>query len=162
MLFERGSFKYVILDLLKDKPRHGYEIIKDITAKFSGFYSPSPGLIYPTLQMLEDRGFVKSTQENGKRVYEITGSGRVCLTDKQKQVEQIRQGEPHYHQEMHALRDSLQDLFKTVAHGVRTGRCDAKILERMRDVVVRARNDLSEMLAREANATSVPEQTTKK
>jgi len=53
-LFEQGDLKYVILRLLEEKPRHGYEIIKDLEGRFGGSYAPSPGTVYPTLTMLED------------------------------------------------------------------------------------------------------------
>ena len=59
-IFHKGDFKYVILDLLKDKPRHGYEIIRELENQFNGFYTPSPGAVYPTLQYLEEMEFVTS------------------------------------------------------------------------------------------------------
>src|ERR1700752_3359042 len=52
-IFEQGDLKYVILRLLEEKPRHGYEIIKELEDRFGGAYSPSPGTVYPTLTMLE-------------------------------------------------------------------------------------------------------------
>ena len=52
----RGDLKYVILDLIKDQPSHGYEVMRALEGRFRGFYSPSPGSVYPTLQMLEDLG----------------------------------------------------------------------------------------------------------
>src|SRR5579872_3697742 len=60
--FERGDLKLVILDLLKEKPRHGYDIIQELEKRFHGFYSPSPGSVYPILQLLEDQDFVISNQ----------------------------------------------------------------------------------------------------
>ena len=71
-MFGRGDFRYVVLDALNKKPMHGYEIMKVIGNKFSGFYSPSPGMVYPTLQMLEDEGHIKSKSLRGKKIYEIT------------------------------------------------------------------------------------------
>ena len=59
-LFEQGDLKYVILRMLEEKPRHGYEIIKELEERFSGAYSPSPGTVYPTLTMLVDLGDRKS------------------------------------------------------------------------------------------------------
>jgi DNA-binding PadR family transcriptional regulator len=70
--FQRGDLKYVILDLLKDKPRHGYDIIRELEERSYGFYKPSPGVIYPTLQMLEEMGYASSTEQEGKKVYSIT------------------------------------------------------------------------------------------
>src|SRR5512146_901555 len=71
-MFEKGDLKFVIIQLLAEKQRHGYEIIRDLEGSLGGFYSPSPGAVYPTLQMLEDLGYVTSYQQDGKRVYQIT------------------------------------------------------------------------------------------
>jgi DNA-binding PadR family transcriptional regulator len=73
--FERGDIKLVILNLLKEKPRHGYDIIQELEKTSHGFYSPSSGVIYPTLQMLEDQDLVTSDQQSGKKVYTITKDG---------------------------------------------------------------------------------------
>jgi DNA-binding PadR family transcriptional regulator len=71
-LFEKGDLKYIILNHVKDKPSHGYEIIRAMEDSFHGFYTPSAGSVYPTLQMLEDMGYVKSSERDGKKVYTIT------------------------------------------------------------------------------------------
>lgn len=72
----KGELKYVLLELLADEPMHGYELIRRLEEESNGMYSPSPGSIYPTLQMLEDQGHVLSEQVDGKRVYRITDEGR--------------------------------------------------------------------------------------
>src|SRR5262245_1912732 len=68
-MFEKGEFKYLILDLLQQQPAHGYELIRRLEERSGGHYAPSPGLVYPTLQMLEDMGCVAVTQESGRKVY---------------------------------------------------------------------------------------------
>src|SRR5512134_1634402 len=69
-IFEQGDLKYVILKLLAEKPRHGYEIIKELEDRFGGAYSPSPGTVYPTLTMLEDLGYAQvNTDESGRKTY---------------------------------------------------------------------------------------------
>ncbi|MGD1010442.1 MAG: PadR family transcriptional regulator [Candidatus Aminicenantales bacterium] len=88
-MFHKGDFKYVILDLLKDKPKHGYEIIRELEEKFHGFYSPSPGTVYPTLQYLEEAGYVTSDRQEVKRVYTITEEGRKFLAEQAKNVDDI-------------------------------------------------------------------------
>src|SRR4051794_37610171 len=81
-LFAQGELKYVILKLLKEKPRHGYEIIKELEDRFSGAYSPSPGTVYPTLTMLEDLGYAKaSPDEGGRKVFAITPEGSAYLAE---------------------------------------------------------------------------------
>ncbi|MGQ9718655.1 MAG: PadR family transcriptional regulator [Nitrososphaerales archaeon] len=82
----KGVFKYIVLQTLKDKPMHGYEIMKTISDRFSGCYVPSAGIIYPTLQMLEDLGYVTLKEESGKKVYFITDEGSKFLEEKEKVV----------------------------------------------------------------------------
>src|SRR5215831_18041163 len=85
--FGRGDLKYVILELLKEQPRHGYDIIRALEERARGMYRPSPGSVYPTLQMLEDLGYVTSTQQEGKKVYSITDEGRRYLTEQQSTID---------------------------------------------------------------------------
>ncbi|MFN8535252.1 MAG: PadR family transcriptional regulator [Dehalococcoidia bacterium] len=89
-VFEKGDLKYVILDLLKEKPRHGYEIIRALEERFSGFYTPSPGAVYPTLQLLEDLGQATATQQDGKKTYAITDAGRQFLAERENVMEALR------------------------------------------------------------------------
>jgi len=81
--------KYVILKLLKDKPRHGYEVMKQLEDQMHGCYSPSPGTVYPTLQWLEDEGLVVAKDVEGKKVYEITDAGRKFLEEHRDLVDDI-------------------------------------------------------------------------
>src|SRR6266581_6856385 len=82
-VFGRGDLKYVILDLLKDQPRHGYDIIRELEGRFHGFYTPSAGAVYPVLQLLEDMGAVTVVEQEGRKVYTITDEGRRILTERQ-------------------------------------------------------------------------------
>jgi len=89
-MFDQGHLKFVILGLLAEKPRHGYEIIKEIEDKFGGLYSPSPGTVYPTLTMLEDLGYARVTpEESGKKVYQITDEGRAHLAENKPLMDDI-------------------------------------------------------------------------
>ncbi len=87
--FESGDMKYVILKLVKDKPRHGYEVMKELEEQLQGCYSPSPGTVYPTLQWLEDEGLVVGKDVDGKKVYEITDAGRRFLEEHRDVVDDI-------------------------------------------------------------------------
>ena len=60
-MFDQGDLKLVILQLLEEKPRHGYDIIKELGERVGGEYSPSPGVVYPTLTMLEDMGYASAS-----------------------------------------------------------------------------------------------------
>jgi DNA-binding PadR family transcriptional regulator len=78
--FAHGDLRLVILYLIAEKPSHGYEIIKAIEDRVGGAYSPSPGVVYPTLTLLEELGHVKVTAtESGKKLHEITADGRAYL-----------------------------------------------------------------------------------
>ena len=79
--FERGGIKFAILEMLKEKPRHGYDIIREMEEQSGGFYSPSPGAVYPTLQALEDQDLVTSAAGEGKKVYTITEAGAAYLEE---------------------------------------------------------------------------------
>jgi DNA-binding PadR family transcriptional regulator len=79
--FEPGEMRLVILRLIREKPRHGYEIIKALEERMQGCYTPSAGSVYPTLQLLEDQGYVRIVEENGKKVYHITPEGERLLDD---------------------------------------------------------------------------------
>ncbi len=85
-MFGRGDLKYALLDLLRDHPKHGYEMIKDLEDRSGGFYTPSAGAIYPTLQLLEDRGWVAVEMVEGKKVYSITDAGQQELTSHQERA----------------------------------------------------------------------------
>ena len=89
-MFGHGDLKYVILNLLAEKPRHGYEIIKELEDRFAGAYSPSPGTVYPTLSLLEDLGYARSqTEEGNRKVFEITDEGRKYLEENRGTVDDI-------------------------------------------------------------------------
>ena len=84
---ERGTLKYTLLMALRDQPLHGYAIIKAIEATYG--YPPSPGIVYPTLQMLEDQGFLLKTQLQTKKVYTLTDDGRRYLDEHRHVVDCI-------------------------------------------------------------------------
>lgn len=75
----RGEARYILLDALRDGPKHGYEIIKTLEERSAGEYVPSPGTVYPTLQYLEDQGFVSANEESERRVYQLTEAGTAEL-----------------------------------------------------------------------------------
>ena len=85
----RGDLKYLILQILTEKPSHGYEIMKVLNENFGGFYFPSAGAIYPTLQMLGDAEYIKSMDEDGKKVYSITSRGIKFLEDNNEKLKKI-------------------------------------------------------------------------
>jgi DNA-binding PadR family transcriptional regulator len=89
--FEKGVLRFVLLDLLKDKPAHGYELIRALEERSHGFYTPSPGSVYPILQLLQDQGYVTSVESEGKKIYTITGHGSDYLKEHAEIVAGLQQ-----------------------------------------------------------------------
>ena len=76
----KGDLRYVVLKLLGEKPSHGYEIIKAVEERFGGAYAPSPGIVYPTLTLLEEQGLIAVVETEGPRkLYGLTEEGRAEL-----------------------------------------------------------------------------------
>jgi DNA-binding PadR family transcriptional regulator len=86
-VFDHGELRLVVLALIAESPRHGYELIKAIEERLAGSYSPSPGVIYPTLTMLEELGHATVQETAGKKLYAITDEGRAWLVANQRAVD---------------------------------------------------------------------------
>jgi DNA-binding PadR family transcriptional regulator len=88
--FEHGDLRFVILALLEEQARHGYELIKELEERTGGAYRPSAGVIYPTLALLEDEGLIRQAGgETGRKLYEITDEGRALLEQNRTGVEAV-------------------------------------------------------------------------
>jgi DNA-binding PadR family transcriptional regulator len=143
-MFEQGGLKLVVLHLLQERPRHGYEIIKAIEELAGGEYSPSPGVIYPTLTLLEELGqAVVGEQVGGKKQYAITAAGAEVLEAERvalaRTLERLSSaGSVADARRAPELQRSMQS-FKTALHFrlSRDGQ-DGKVLRRIADVIDRA------------------------
>jgi len=89
-VFDHGDLRLVMLQLIAEKPRHGYEIIKAIEERVGGAYSPSPGVVYPTLTMLEELGHVTVAEQDGKKLHALTEAGRAYLDENRGAVEALQ------------------------------------------------------------------------
>jgi DNA-binding PadR family transcriptional regulator len=87
-----GDLRVVVLALLTDGPRHGYDIIKALEERSHGVYSPSPGVVYPTLTYLEEVGYVSAASEGNKKVYTITDTGRAHLQENRDLADMVLDG----------------------------------------------------------------------
>lgn len=89
-IFEHGDLRYVVLQMIAEKPRYGYEVIKAIEEKLGGAYTPSPGVIYPTLTLLEETGYATvSEAEGNKKLYAITEAGKAFLAENKSIISAI-------------------------------------------------------------------------
>jgi DNA-binding PadR family transcriptional regulator len=84
-----GDLRLIALALIAEQPRHGYEIIKVLEDKTEGWYSPSPGIVYPTLTFLEEAGYVTAQTEGAKKLYTITDEGRAHLAENRSFVDAV-------------------------------------------------------------------------
>src|SRR5579884_528036 len=156
-LFDKGALKLLILDLLRDRPRHGYEIIHALRERFGGFYAPSPGAIYPALRWLEARGYVRATQQVGRTVYSILEEGRTFLTEQEHLVAEIwgrasAWSGPALRSELQALRQEARRLAGLFGR-IRPGQVvDLDKLRRIRAVIARAVREIEAILAEERSS----------
>lgn len=136
----RGNMKFLLLEILKDGPRHGYEIINGLEGQFKG-YRPSPGSVYPTLQMLEEGGFVTSEQVEGKKIYTITDTGLQMLNERGESRFEATPGM----KQAFELRKSLAKLGAAVIDGVRG--TDPETAKKIEEILNKARKDVYSILA---------------
>ncbi|TVY09397.1 PadR family transcriptional regulator [Paenibacillus cremeus] len=163
--FERGEFKFALLELLATAPMHGYQLIKAMEERTGGLYTPSAGSIYPNLQLLEDMSYIGSSEADGKKLYHITEQGIQYLrqsgkTD-QKQPEKLwdRRGGRYKlfeKQGKHELRELMKEwsgvisLMASAARGAQEDKTGAKA-ERFQDLMVSFQTQLNEFLASDAD-----------
>ncbi len=148
--FQKGDLKYVILDLIKDKPRHGYEIIRELEELSFGFYTPSPGAVYPTLQMLEAMGYTSAAERDGKKIYTITEAGLEFLDERKDSADEVRsQMKRKWNfknigkmallmKEYHALENLLGRALRSL---------DADKMQRIREILINAYKEIEAILA---------------
>ncbi len=137
-MFDPGALRIVVLGLIADEPRHGYDIIKALEGRFQGAYSPSPGAIYPMLQMLEEADLVTSTTTGNKRLYSITATGETWLAENRAELDKINAqldeassdvGQAAIAEEVQALRFSI---FRRLRQGTLTKEQAAKARDALR------------------------------
>jgi DNA-binding PadR family transcriptional regulator len=132
---ERGNVRYLVLDAISDQARHGYEIIQYVADKCGGAYKPSPGVVYPTLQMLEELGFARAVPRGERKVYEITDEGRKDLAEHATEVSDLYARfrddgwDPRGDDIAHVM-DRVGRVLKTFKHGAKRGRLRPSVLKR--------------------------------
>lgn len=104
-----GDLHLIVLALLAKEPRHGYDVIKALEEHSSGVYSPSPGIVYPTLTFVEEAGYASAASEGNRRVYTITETGRIHLADNRERVDTVLAEIERVGRKMARARDWIQD-----------------------------------------------------
>ncbi|MCC6772240.1 MAG: helix-turn-helix transcriptional regulator [Gemmatimonadaceae bacterium] len=153
-MFEQGDLKYVILQLLAEKPRHGYEIIKELEDRCAGSYAPSAGTVYPTLALLEDLGYASvALEEGGKKVYSITDEGRAYLVQNQSAVDDIFEriaefGASFLSDGMREINRAMGSVGKSTYANAASYFRDKEKVARVREVLERSAKEIDEILGR--------------
>ncbi|MFC2014588.1 PadR family transcriptional regulator [Chloroflexota bacterium] len=145
--FQRGDFKYIILQYINDKPSYGYEIIRALQERFHSFYTPSPGSVYPTLQMLEEMGYATAIEQEGKKVYTITKEGSKFINKQKEFKERVksqarRWWNPDNIDEINEIMSEFERLARLMKDQARTA--DTEKLGRMKKVITDAYQAISE------------------
>ncbi|MYM98554.1 PadR family transcriptional regulator [Duganella vulcania] len=144
-MFDAGAMRYVVLHLIAEKPRHGYEIIKALEQLSGGSYTPSPGAIYPLLSMMLDMGHVSATADGNKKLHTITPEGEAFLAENRQFVDVIlarlaepSEGRVDLRLAMHELKAAVIDK----AHG--PGASDQRAAQ-IRAILQRAVDDVRQL-----------------
>ncbi|MFA9199763.1 MAG: PadR family transcriptional regulator [Cypionkella sp.] len=140
-MFGQGELRLALLKLLADAPRHGYELIKAIEEMTGGVYAPSPGTVYPTLQLLADEGAIEEVGEaSPRKAFAATAQGRQELADRADEVEALfarltEHGEKQQrHKSPHLFR-AMDNLAQVLKHKAKAGELDEEALNAIVDLI---------------------------
>ena len=151
---ERGGVRYLVLDAISERARHGYEVIQVIEERSGGSYRPSPGVIYPTLQMLEELGHARVVEQDNRKVYEITDEGRADLSAHHEEVAEfyerfVEDSWESYVEDFGDIMKRMGRLFKTFRKAGRHGRISAKSMKRIGEIIDNAVREIEVALEEE-------------
>ena len=144
-MFDAGAMRYVVLQLIADKPRHGYDIIKDIEQRAGGGYAPSPGAIYPLLSMLLDLGHVSAELDGNKKLHSITPEGQAFLDENRQFVDAILARMAAPQEGGGDIRQLMHELKAVVIARVRTEQASEARLDAVRAILRKAAADIGQL-----------------
>ncbi|HTN97629.1 MAG TPA: PadR family transcriptional regulator [Nordella sp.] len=139
-MFGHGDLRLVLLALIAEKPRHGYELIRAIEEKFGGNYAPSPGAVYPTLTLLEEQDYIAAEIQSGtKKLYQVTDAGRQFLDENSVALKgiQARMDLAAQAFAMHSTPESVREAIRTLKQSLhmRRGPWSQEEAERVRKLI---------------------------
>lgn len=140
-MFGQGELRLALLALIAEQPAHGYELIKQIEEMTGGAYAPSPGAVYPTLQMLADEGQIEESQAEGaKKPFAATDAGRAELEDRKDEVEELMRRLGRHATRAERMRSP--DLFRAMGNlgtvlknRARSGKLDERTINEIVDMI---------------------------
>jgi DNA-binding PadR family transcriptional regulator len=146
-MFDSGALRLLVLGLIAEAPRHGYDIIRDLHDRFQGAYRPSPGSIYPILQMLAEAGLVTSEMHGRQRLFAVSDEGRAYLADQRAELAAINAqldeasgpiGES-------AIGEAIQELRTALYEKLRKSALSAAQAAKLRAALERARREIEDI-----------------
>ena len=147
---DRGAVRYLVLDAVSETPRHGYEIMAAIESKSHGAYRPSPGVVYPTLQLLEELGHVRVAVKDDKKVYTITAAGTRELEEHKDDVasfyDEAEGGWEDRADDLFEMSHLIRRLMRTFRRSARRGRLTASTMTKARQILEDAAAKLEALL----------------
>lgn len=148
---ERGEVRYLVLDAIAQRPRHGYEIIQAIEERSGGTYRPSPGVVYPTLQLLEELGHAELSTQDGRKTYAITDSGRRDLEEHADEVRDFYEriaGDSweRYAEDFGDVMRRAARLFRTFKRTAKRGGMSRRAQARIREILDQAVQQIEAVL----------------
>jgi DNA-binding PadR family transcriptional regulator len=152
-MFGSGELRLALLALINEEPRHGYELIKAIEDMTGGAYAPSPGAVYPTLQMLEEEGQIKQAKPKGKsksddeegtgkKPFEVTKSGAAELEDRADEVDELMERLNEHGYRAEKVKERSPDLFRAMGNlasvlknRAKAGKLDKDTVDQIVDII---------------------------
>ena len=141
----RGEIRAAILGLLAERPMHGYELMRELESRSNGMWRPSPGSVYPTLQMLEDEGLVSGSEVEGRRTFALTDTGRHEAAERAEAAPPWQEAAGEVGQEVHGLREASLQLGAAVMQVARLG--SRERMHQALDILKEARRRIYTLLA---------------
>jgi len=128
-MFDGDELRLVLLKLIADQPRHGYDLIRDIEERTGGAYAPSAGVVYPTLSMLDEMGLIEAVAEGSRKQYTVTDAGHAHLEERAEEVAELMGrldalGAERSRVDRAPIRRATANLFSALAHRVARGDTD--------------------------------------
>lgn len=139
--FDSGELKLLLLRLISEQPRHGYDLIREIEERSGGAYAPSPGVIYPTLTLLEDMSLIEEQKSEGaKKLFAITEAGTAHLAERRDEVEALiarvaEMGEARSRTERGSVRRAMGNLRQVLVNRMTAGDLDDATVHAIVDAI---------------------------
>ncbi len=140
-MFDSGELKLVLLKLIEEEPRHGYDLIRAIEDMTGGEYAPSPGIIYPTLSFLEDGGLIAPVDsDDSRKTFEITDDGRAELEEREREVDELmsrlsRHGDRAKRYDKSGVKRAMGNLFAVLGNRLSVRGIDDDLIREVTDIL---------------------------